>query len=622
MSSDKTRMKGRVTKTTPTKDKEVKKVCVKPLMPEQRLNSNNNDDVALDTISGSSPKEKTQLTGSIHDILGKMKVPPDCQDSKAGKLAADRWRQRSAKQVYDDFCSETSFTALTRIHKASHWYKRILWTFACLSMLVWLIIQITWLFQKYLSYPVEVKIEVEAVPNLIFPSVTICNLNPLKRSMMGRGPFKDISYYFKLDDSDILYDDFIKERRRKWLEENETFHDDEEHLRNYMKNNSFNRWNILENDTDIAKEFYSELDDSFIASFAYSSVAATMRTRRFRRFGHQKRDLILSCSWQGMSCSPANFTYHRSQFYGNCYTINTFDNGKAALSTNYAGPLMGLALELNIEQDEYIAALSADAGVRITIHPRGIYPFPEDEGISIPPGFKTSIGIAKTELTRLTPPHADCGNSGPDVTNLYSRDFGTSYSKQTCLKSCVQQQLLDICGCVSSYFYVPENVSICSFTGGGNESICVKDTICAQVDECNRRCPTPCQETKYEFTSSMSKWPSEKYADHLDTRISKSMSRFMDKNGSADSEHTLAKVVIYFRELVYEKIEQQKAYESQNLISDIGGQLGLWLGLSAITVGELIEFFASLGKLICANVCKKKTKPDKVGLRRPSLDIP
>ncbi|KAK3584639.1 hypothetical protein CHS0354_003925 [Potamilus streckersoni] len=55
----------------------------------------------------------------------------------------------------------------------------------------------------------------------------------------------------------------------------------------------------------------------------------------------------------------------------------------------------GLALELNIEQDEYISALSPEAGVRVVIHKRGTYPFPEDEGINIAPGYMTSLGLKK-----------------------------------------------------------------------------------------------------------------------------------------------------------------------------------------------------------------------------------
>lgn len=69
-----------------------------------------------------------------------------------------------------------------------------------------------------LSYPVEVKIEVTAVPNLMFPSVTICNLNALKRSQSHKAPFDALSDYFTIDDSDMLYDDFIDDQKREWLE--------------------------------------------------------------------------------------------------------------------------------------------------------------------------------------------------------------------------------------------------------------------------------------------------------------------------------------------------------------------------------------------------------------------
>lgn len=40
-----------------------------------------------------------------------------------------------------------------------------------------------------------------------------------------------------------------------------------------MKENSFNKWDTLENDTELAEQFYSEMDDSHMAIFAYSSIA-------------------------------------------------------------------------------------------------------------------------------------------------------------------------------------------------------------------------------------------------------------------------------------------------------------------------------------------------------------
>ena len=66
--------------------------------------------------------------------------------------------------------------------------------------------------------------------------------------------------------------------------------------------------------------------------------------------------------------------------------------------------ISGLTLELNIEQSEYIAAMSPDAGVKIVIHERGTYPVPEDAGLSLPPGYKTSIGIDKVSYRHVMEP--------------------------------------------------------------------------------------------------------------------------------------------------------------------------------------------------------------------------
>lgn len=55
--------------------------------------------------------------------------------------------------------------------------------------------------------------------------------------------------------------------------------------------------------------------------------------------------------------------------------------------------LLGLTLEFNIQQSEYISALAPDAGIRVSIHERGTYPFPEDDGFTISPGSASSVAL-------------------------------------------------------------------------------------------------------------------------------------------------------------------------------------------------------------------------------------
>ena len=52
-----------------------------------------------------------------------------------------------------------------------------------------------------------------------------------------------------------------------------------------------------------------------------------------------------------------------------------------------------MRLELNVEQYEYVTLLQETAGARIVIHDQGIRPFPQEEGITVAPGYHINIGI-------------------------------------------------------------------------------------------------------------------------------------------------------------------------------------------------------------------------------------
>ena len=60
--------------------------------------------------------------------------------------------------------------------------------------------------------------------------------------------------------------------------------------------------------------------------------------------------------------------------------------------------LIGLNLELNIQQDEYLGAFTEEAGVRIDISNQGEMPFPREKGLSAAPGFSTSIGMVSVRI--------------------------------------------------------------------------------------------------------------------------------------------------------------------------------------------------------------------------------
>ena len=61
--------------------------------------------------------------------------------------------------------------------------------------------------------------------------------------------------------------------------------------------------------------------------------------------------------------------------------------------------ISGLRLSLNIEYDQYLGLFSHSAGARVAVHPPNVNPFPEDYGVSAPPGKETEIGVTTVRNT-------------------------------------------------------------------------------------------------------------------------------------------------------------------------------------------------------------------------------
>ncbi|XP_035667363.1 acid-sensing ion channel 1-like [Branchiostoma floridae] len=69
---------------------------------------------------------------------------------------------------------------------------------------------------------------------------------------------------------------------------------------------------------------------------------------------------------------------------------------------------------------------------------------------------------------------------------------------------------------------------------------------------------------------------------------------FGNLDTAAEIREGFIQVTVYFENMKIEHIYETPSYEVENLLGDIGGQLGLWMGISIMTVIELAEFLTDV----------------------------
>ncbi|KQK74778.1 Amiloride-sensitive cation channel 2, neuronal [Amazona aestiva] len=269
----------------------------------------------------------------------------------------------------------------------------------------------------------------------------------------------------------------------------------------------------------------------------------------FNRTCHQLEDMLLSCSYRGEQCGPGDFAAVFTR-YGKCYTFNAGQDGKPRLITMKGGTGNGLEIMLDIQQDEYLP------------------------------------------LIYLPPPWGDCKAVAGDS------EFYDTYSITACRIDCETRYLVENCNC--RMVHMPGDAPYCT---PEQYKECADPALDFLVEKDNEYCvcEMPCNVTRYGKELSMVKIPSKASAKYLAKKYNKS-EQYIGEN--------ILVLDIFFEALNYETIEQKKAYEVAGLLGDIGGQMGLFIGASILTVLELFDYAYEVIKhrLCRRGKCRKNHK--------------
>ncbi|KAF3856610.1 hypothetical protein F7725_017333 [Dissostichus mawsoni] len=303
----------------------------------------------------------------------------------------------------------------------------------------------------------------------------------------------------------------------------------------------------------------------------------------------------------GELCGPRNFSTIFTR-YGKCYTFNSGQDGRPLMVTMKGGMGNGLELMLDIQQDEYLPVwgetdeTSFEAGIKVQIHTQDEPPFIDQLGFGVAPGFQTFVSCQEQRLTYLPPPWGDCKASAMDS------DFFNTYSITACRIDCETRYLVENCNC--RMVHMPGDAPYCT---PEQYKDCADPALDFLVERDNDYCvcETPCNMTRFGKEMSFVKIPSKASAKYLAKKFQQDRAVHIVSHILFDN---LLVLDIYFEALNYETIEQKKAYELAGLLGDIGGQMGLFIGASLLTILELFDYLYEVIKYKLCRCVKKKHK--------------
>ena len=296
--------------------------------------------------------------------------------------------------------------------------------------------------------------------------------------------------------------------------------------------------------------------------------------------GNDFTALLKNCTYHGKRCTAKDFD-RIITIGGFCYTFNK----QKVHVANGTGVRQGLRLKLSPDHQEF--SLGRDYGFRVVIHNPDELPRPESDGIVV--GLNSTVYIGMRQVNSMDETQFSSGTRckmDTDPNQELSIAGYTTYSPTLCQEECFYKYAIDKCKCVERKLYTPVSSKYKEMRNCTAPDLCCEVQAFDEVEE-NCACPPKCSMVERILTVSSS------------------------TNGDG-----YVGVNVYYESLFLETRKTTDSYTPWSLISDIGGNTGLFLGFTLLSWVELVIFLAALIKDCC---CGCKTQ--KVTLQRDACII-
>ncbi|XP_071164900.1 acid-sensing ion channel 1-like [Mytilus edulis] len=263
-------------------------------------------------------------------------------------------------------------------------------------------------------------------------------------------------------------------------------------------------------------------------------------------------------------------------------------NGGSPVTTPMYGGLYNLHVYIDLLlDDDYYPENYLSSGLKVAVHDQNEAVLMVNNGFLVPPASEASVEITRKQNKYLPSPYKAFENN-------ICEESASNYSASKCRHDCLRDSIMQKCGCFDFMFESPTG----KYCSKERYAECVRPAIWAILETGSKcMCPFACQRTTYGTKLSFGKFPSN--------FMSKSLVKLLNET----EEHIKKNYVslrIYYKNLQTTITEQKPKYENAgDIFSNVGGQMGLFLGASILTVIELGEFMLFVMWYFLVNLFKR-----------------
>ena len=323
-----------------------------------------------------------------------------------------------------------------------------------------------------------------------------------------------------------------------------------------------------------------------------------------KQLGHSLENILIQCKYNNIPCDSTDFTWSFDPDYGNCYTFNSgFNSNKSKIDlkkSSLVGWNFGLQLTLYLNVYEKLLNDKNNVGglgALIRLGNSSYLTDYLDSGILVTPGLQTNIEMSREFRSILPKPYSNCeidSNSplfqpGWDLYNLVSQSEYV-YSQQLCFSQCLQKYFIEKYNCTLYYFVSLYNVSLCDlnvYTSNLFLDNIFNNNFINNL--CLPSCPLECNQTLFKSSISSYQLIGEQFKANIlnnSNLVSDFIYRQLD---STQAEKSIVDVNIFYSSLSFILTTESPQVDWISLLGSIGGNLGLFLGVSVFSLFEMVE---------------------------------